>query len=80
MIKEEIDVLLDIPIDQNGVTVRNSLATQFISWALKKIDGLKTYDSDVQAITALSSSFPGRLMADEKKIEIVLKLKKLGVL
>ena len=75
----ELNGLLDMKIDAT-ITVREALATQFIAWALGKVNNLEAFNSDVQAIVALSTQYPGRLMSDEKKLEIMQKLVKLGVL
>lgn len=79
MTKEEIDNLMDTKIDETR-TVRDALTTQFIGWALKKTDGLPAFDPAVREISMMSTTYMGRSMSPDKKLEVLLKLQKLGVL
>jgi hypothetical protein len=76
---EEINSLLEIKIDEN-TSVKDASFVQFVGWALKKVNNLNALDPVVQEVLALSRSFPSRNMPDEKKIDILLKLKKLNVI
>lgn len=76
---EEIERLLNVKIDAT-YTVRSALAKQFISWATKQVNNFEMFDPTVQEITALVRyGFPGQTMTDEQKIDIMLKLQKLGI-
>lgn len=79
MTKEKLESMMNLKIDAT-ITIRESLATQFIGWALNRINGLEAFNSDVQAVSALSQMMPGRTMSEEQKLDILIKLEKLNVL
>ena len=79
MTQQDRDNYLNIMIDAS-TSVRDALATSFIAWCLKKVNNLPAFDPNVNEITSMSLTYPGRLMDDDKKIEILQKLEKLGVL
>lgn len=73
------DKMLDLKIDDVGVTVRQAKAVQFAVWCLSKINGLKFFDPDVQKISALAQQHPGSEIDEDTKIDYVETLIKLGV-
>lgn len=78
MTQEERDAYLNIKLDAT-TTVRDALATQFIAWCLGKVNNLSAFNSSVNEITSLSLSYPGRTMDEDRKIDLLQKLEKLGV-
>jgi hypothetical protein len=78
MTDEEKQALLNIPID-NNTTVKSANTLTFVQWCLKKINGADANAPETREIIALNV-FPGANMDDNHKLEILLKLKKLGVI
>lgn len=76
MLKEDFNIL-----DKNigGITLREMSAITFTQWVMKKIDGLSYNNPKVREISALNSTVFSRTLPDEKKLEIVNKLKDLGI-
>lgn len=73
----EIDIL---DTDIGGIKLKDATAMTVLQWLSKKLDNVKAYDASVVELTALLTNPPmSRTMPDEKKIEIVMKLRKLNI-
>jgi hypothetical protein len=78
MTDEEKQALLNIPIDQN-TTVKSANTMAFVQWCLKKVNGANANAPETREITALNV-FPGANMSENQKLDILVKLKRLGVI
>jgi hypothetical protein len=62
----------------NGKPIKEMTAIEFCQYVLKKINGMKS-DANVQALTMQVANFPGRVMSDDMKIDLIAKLERLGI-
>jgi len=77
MTNEEV---LQLKVD-NNTTVIDATAVQFIQWVLRKVNdaNLTSNSSAVSELNMLASGYPGRVMPVENKIEIIEKMKRVGI-
>ena len=77
MTDEEKQALMDLPLDAT-TKVRDAKAMAFIQWCMKKVNGANANSPEVREITMLNG-YPGALMTDAQKLEILIKLKRIGL-
>ena len=73
----EIDIL---NTDIGGIKLKDMTAITFFQWVAKKLNSVPAYNSATVELTALISQPPmTRFYADDEKLRIISKLKKLNV-
>jgi hypothetical protein len=72
------DIILDKEI-AGGITLRSADAIQFLQWVIKKVNDSGLPPNKVAELTMLSTSYPGRYMADYDKMAIVNKMADVGI-
>ena len=60
-------------------TLREMSGIEFYSWVLKKINGLQSKSPALNELALLASSFFGKNLPDEAKLDAIKKLQILGV-
>jgi hypothetical protein len=73
----EVD-LTKIMIDQ-AVNAKQAGGVQFVSWALNMITKSGISNPTTNELNYLAISYPGRIMTDDQKIEIIKKMQKAGI-
>ena len=79
MLQEERDRYLNTKIDAT-MLVKDAPGVNFVSYLLKKVNGMNAMDPRVAEINALSQAYPGRNLSDDNKIEWLQKLEALGII
>lgn len=73
-IKDELDIDMG-----GGRKLRDVSALEFIQWALKKINDSGVNNNQTKELNMMAGYYPGRLMPDDQKQNILNKMKTAGI-